>query len=376
MIRIALHTKVGVIGLVYRKSLRLTPASKAHHTEGEIVNLMQQDSERLMWFIPMSPNLISCSLQVALNSLLLFYYIGVTAVVGIIMLACLIPINRVLVGMQMKLRFATQKHTDNRIKLINEVLKGIKVVKTYACKNSDTFSVCVLSVSLNPKSITISGEDFMKQRVTEIRDKEIRMIKTKSILGALTGLFMWAAPPFATVAVFVLYGMVGHPMDSTSLPQLFTALMLFNNLRIPLMMFPWMLSMFSDAKVSMGRLQEFLMREEIPDDLRSYTSEAGVALRIERAQFQWRTTPKKEKEQSMGGAFGGGVPGGGLGDDGDKPPTVTAICKTDGIGKLCKHHGYCIAESRSWISSLSQRYPCAQARSSLTAGPASRRGWW
>ena len=175
----------------------------------------------------------------------------------------------------------------------------------------------------------------MKQRVTEIRDKEIRMIKTKSILGALTGLFMWAAPPFATVAVFVLYGMVGHPMDSTSLPQLFTALMLFNNLRIPLMMFPWMLSMFSDAKVSMGRLQEFLMREEIPDDLRSYTSEAGVALRIERAQFQWRTTPKKEKEQSMGGAFGGGVPGGGLGDDGDKPPTVTAICKTDGIGKLC-----------------------------------------
>ena len=25
----------------------------------------------------------------------------------------------------------------------------------------------------------------------------------------------------------------------------------------------------------------------------------------------------------------------GLGDDGDKPPTVTAICKTDGIGKLC-----------------------------------------
>ena len=93
----------------------------------------------------------------------------------------------------------------------------------------------------------------MKQRVTEIRDKEIRMIKTKSILGALTGLFMWAAPPFATVAVFVLYGMVGHPMDSTSLPQLFTALMLFNNLRIPLMMFPWMLSMFSDAKVRLTR---------------------------------------------------------------------------------------------------------------------------
>jgi hypothetical protein len=44
---------------------------------------------------------------------------------------------------------------------------------------------------------------------------------------------MWAAPPFATVAVFVCYQLVGHPMNEKSLPALFTALMLFNNLRFP-----------------------------------------------------------------------------------------------------------------------------------------------
>ena len=55
MIRISIKIKVSIIGAVYRKALRLTPAAKSHHTEGEIVNLMQQDSERLMWFIPMSP---------------------------------------------------------------------------------------------------------------------------------------------------------------------------------------------------------------------------------------------------------------------------------------------------------------------------------
>lgn len=181
MIRISIQIKVAIIGLVYRKSLRLTPNSKAHHTEGEIVNLMQQDSERLMWFIPMSPMLLSGTLQIALNSLLLFYYVGVTSVVGIIMLACLIPINRVLVGMQMKLRFATQKHTDERIKLVNEVLKGIRVVKTYA------------------------WEEFMEAKISGIRAKEIKMIRTRSILGAFSNLFMWAAPPMATVAVFTLY---------------------------------------------------------------------------------------------------------------------------------------------------------------------------
>lgn len=137
--------------------------------------------------------LISGTLQIFLNSMLLFYYIGVTSVVGIIMLTCLIPINRVLVGMQMKLRFAAQKHTDERVKLINEVLKGIRVVKTYA------------------------WEEFMETRISAIRSKEIKMIRTRSILGAFSSLFMWAAPPFATVAVFVLYNGVGTPDERDQL---------------------------------------------------------------------------------------------------------------------------------------------------------------
>ena len=57
----------------------------------------------------------------------------------------------------MKLRFATQKHTDNRIKLINEVLKGIKVVKTYACKIVVLSRFVALSVSLIQKVSLFQG---------------------------------------------------------------------------------------------------------------------------------------------------------------------------------------------------------------------------
>ena len=133
IIRISIQVKVSIIGAVYRKALRLTPAAKALHTEGEILNLMQQDSERLQWFTGGVPAMmLSGMLQIVLNSCLLFYFIGISSVVGILMLFALIPVNRVLVGMQMKLRFATQKHVDERIKVTNELLKGIRVVKTYA----------------------------------------------------------------------------------------------------------------------------------------------------------------------------------------------------------------------------------------------------
>ena len=311
MMRIAMQIKVAIVGVVYRKVLRMSPMAKAHHSEGEIVNLMQQDSERLMWFIPLSPMLISASLQVVLNSALLFYYIGVTSIVGIGILFALIPINRVLVGMQMKLRFATQKHTDERVKIVNEMLKGIRVVKCYA------------------------WEQFMEDRINSIRGKEIHMIRTRSILGAMSNLFMWSAPPFATVAVFVAYTSVGHEMNEAALPRVFTALMLFNNLRFPLMMLPWMLTMYGDAKVSMGRLEAFLMREELPEQARQHTSAPGVAIRVTDGRFQWRAAPKKAKANGPGGIWG--RPGGGEGDskEDDGPPSVKAICISDGIGKLC-----------------------------------------
>ena len=57
MIRIALHTKVGVIGLVYRKSLRLSAAARQDRTLGEIVNLMQLDSQKIEGFMNMVHNL-------------------------------------------------------------------------------------------------------------------------------------------------------------------------------------------------------------------------------------------------------------------------------------------------------------------------------
>lgn len=124
MMRMGMQIRVAVMGMVYRKALRLTNESKSHHTEGEIVNMMQQDSERMMMFIPSSPQLVSGVLQMVLNVSLLVYYVGVSVLPGIAILIILVPLNRMLMRMQMKLRFAGQKKSDERIKLINEVMKG------------------------------------------------------------------------------------------------------------------------------------------------------------------------------------------------------------------------------------------------------------
>ena len=98
--------------------------------------------------------------RITLNVSLLIYYVGVAVLPGILILIALVPLNRMLMRMQMKLRFAGQRKSDERIKLINEVLKGIRVVKTYA------------------------WEDFLFDRIDELRGSEIAMIRTRAYVRA------------------------------------------------------------------------------------------------------------------------------------------------------------------------------------------------
>lgn len=63
------------------------------------------------------------------------------------------------------------KSKDNRIKLMNEMLNGIKVLKLYA------------------------WELAFKDKVSEIRESELRVLKKAAYLGAMST-FTWVCAPF------------------------------------------------------------------------------------------------------------------------------------------------------------------------------------
>jgi len=63
------------------------------------------------------------------------------------------------------------KSKDNRIKLMNEILNGIKVLKLYA------------------------WELAFKDKVSKIRESELRVLKKTAYLGAMSS-FTWICAPF------------------------------------------------------------------------------------------------------------------------------------------------------------------------------------
>ncbi|KAJ8941680.1 hypothetical protein NQ314_010326 [Rhamnusium bicolor] len=115
---ISMKLRVSCSSLVYRKVLRLSRTALGNTTVGQLVNLLSNDVSKfdqgfvLAHFVWVGP------IQVAVGTWLLYREIGMAALYGL-------P-KRTSV-----LRLRTALRTDERVRLMNEVISGIQVIKMY-----------------------------------------------------------------------------------------------------------------------------------------------------------------------------------------------------------------------------------------------------
>uniref|UniRef100_A0A8C9ZU68 Multidrug resistance-associated protein 1 n=1 Tax=Sander lucioperca TaxID=283035 RepID=A0A8C9ZU68_SANLU len=231
-----MRLRTAIIGAVYRKALVISSAARRTSTVGEIVNLMSVDAQRFMDLITYINMIWSAPLQVALALYFLWQNLGPSVLAGVAVMVLMVPINAV----------AQMKSKDNRIKLMNEMLNGIKVLKLYA------------------------WELAFKDKVSEIRESELRVLKKAAYLGAVST-FTWICVALSTFSVFVLID-EHNVLDAQ---KAFVSLALFNILRFPLNMLPMVISSMVQASVSLKRLRVFLSHEELQEDSVEHKAVAG-----------------------------------------------------------------------------------------------------
>jgi len=96
-------------------------------TVGEIVNLMSVDAQRFMDLTGYLNMLWSAPLQILLSMYFLWQLLGPSVLAGLGVMILLIPINGVIASKAKKLQMKQMKSKDQRVKLMNEILSGIKV---------------------------------------------------------------------------------------------------------------------------------------------------------------------------------------------------------------------------------------------------------
>jgi len=119
---------LNLIIYTFFKTLRISNTARKSFTTGEIVNLMSADAHRFMDLITYLNMIWSAPFQIALAIYFLWQSLGPSVLAGLFVMIVLIPINGAVATRSRNLQVKQMKNKDERAKLMNEILSGIKVM--------------------------------------------------------------------------------------------------------------------------------------------------------------------------------------------------------------------------------------------------------
>jgi ABC-type bacteriocin/lantibiotic exporter with double-glycine peptidase domain len=226
------------MGLIYKKALRLSPVARKDTTVGEMVNVLQVNTqvfETLAPFINMS---WSIPLQLIICTVMLWSYLGVASLAGLLPIFFNIPFQIKVAADNKNNQIAKFKYADSRIRLTNEVLNGMKVLKFYAWETS------------------------FRDKIESIRKFELNYLKkinylaiTLQVSGSLTSFFISTLP-------FLVYIYMNDENELTA-SAAFVSITLLNLIKFPLWLLPMLAFNLIQCNVGVQRVTNFLLKDEI-----------------------------------------------------------------------------------------------------------------
>ncbi|ORX67698.1 hypothetical protein BCR32DRAFT_297543 [Anaeromyces robustus] len=263
---VGLGVRSTVVGIIYRKSLKLSNKARQSIGDGQIVNLVSSDSNRLERLISTLHFLWSGPLQLIIILVLLIRSLGVWSLIGFTIFVVVIPLQGVIMKLSTRLRQKTAVLTDKRVKKTQEVLGSMRIIKYFGWENS------FLNVLSN------------------LRKNELKHTKKAIILRAETSTIFNIVPFLSCALTFIAYSAAGNELTAA---KVFSCIAFFNKLRAPLAILPNTFSQLTDAWVSMKRLSKLLNAKEI-DDLPIMDKNHEYAVTIENGEFNWESAIPEE----------------------------------------------------------------------------------
>ncbi|NXK05703.1 MRP6 protein, partial [Herpetotheres cachinnans] len=261
---LGLRLKTAVTGLVYRKILVMSNASRKAATVGEIVNLVSVDVQKLMDLIIYFNGTWLAPIRIIICFVFLWQLLGPSALTSIAVFLFLLPLNFVITKKRSQFQETQMTHKDERAKLTNAVLSNIKVIKLYGWEKS-----------------------FM-EKVIGIRKQELQALKRSQILFSASLASFHSSTFLIAFVMFAVYTLVDntHVLDAQ---KAFVSLTLINILNTAHSFLPFSINAAVQAKVSLNRLAAFLNLKELnPESWSRNTSNCVQAsITIRNGTFCW-----------------------------------------------------------------------------------------
>ncbi|KAI9794890.1 MAG: hypothetical protein M1816_003019 [Peltula sp. TS41687] len=237
---------------------------------GRVVNLMSTDTYRIDQACGLFHIVWTAPVAMVITLVLLLVNLTYSALAGFGILVLGTPLLTKAIKSLFVRRKAINKITDQRVSLTQEILQAVRFVKYFGWESS-----------------------FL-ERLSSIRKREIRSIQfLLAIRNAINAVSM-SLPLFASMLAFITYALTSHDLSPA---RIFSSLALFNALRLPLNLLPMVIGQIIDGWASINRIQEFLLAEEIKDDIRHDVTDNN-AVEVRDAEFTWERTVTQESDEA------------------------------------------------------------------------------
>ncbi|KAF7219965.1 ATP-binding cassette sub-family C member 2 [Nothobranchius furzeri] len=259
---LGMKVRTAIMAAVYKKALVMSNDNRKESTVGETVNLMSADAQRFNDVTNFIHLLWSCPLQIVISIAFLWIELGPSVLAGLAVMVLMVPINGLLANKARKLQVENMKFKDKRLKIMNEMLNGIKILKLFA------------------------WEPSFQAQVEGIRGEELKVMRKFAYLTSVSTFVFSCAPALVSLATFAVF--VGVSPDNVlTAEKAFTSISLFNILRFPLAMLPMLIASIVQTSVSKKRLEKFLGGDELESDIVRHDSSFNSAVSICDGSYAW-----------------------------------------------------------------------------------------
>ncbi|CAL8092157.1 unnamed protein product [Calicophoron daubneyi] len=247
--RMGLRLRVAVSGLIYRKVLRLNQKALLSTAAGQIINLLSTDVQRFEYtFLYIHYGWVGI-VQAVVIFCLMSRMATVPTVCGMVVVIFFVPMQSVLNKVYAGLKTKVAKTTDQRIRLISDIVNGIRIIKLHAWE--EIFSNYISAIRRREINL------FLKARLCQ--SFQFTQVVYQVKIGTL-----------AMVLALVLRGQTAVLRSST----LFPLLNFLNTLFLTFTVFvPTCLVYFFDTTVSCSRVKKFLLIAELEGERQPHVVE-------------------------------------------------------------------------------------------------------
>lgn len=221
---------------IFRHSLILSKSARERIAVGDIVNHMSTDTDSVSEMGNAFSDLLYCVLMITGALGLLFYYIGDTAWVAVVLLGTLVPITKKVSADFTRFDEDLMRHRDRRVSIMAQSLSAVRLVKYFGWEKS-------------------VGQEIGAIRTAELASR--RRIAGAELLVTLVYVSVGTFVLFSVLAVHAWRG--GH-LDAA---LVFTCVSLFVLLEDPFAFISRVISMYINAKVGAERIAKFLAQPTV-----------------------------------------------------------------------------------------------------------------